>query len=77
MAHSLTTAHKFPADTNDRRADEHHDTRHDDQYGINEHAQRKVYGGFNFGAAFFGCFSLTFRATVPAFTFFSCRIALL
>lgn len=50
MAHTLTTAHKFPADAKEGQADERHDYRH----GLNEHAQRRVYGGFNFGAAFFG-----------------------
>jgi hypothetical protein len=55
MAHSLTTAHKYPADSKDEHGNEQKQDHADDHSrGINEQAQRKVYGGFNIGAAFFG-----------------------
>ena len=54
MAQSISTAHKFPAGTNDERADAREHASAQDRQGVNERAQRKVYGGFNFGAAFFG-----------------------
>ena len=54
--------------TNDNRAHTHTSSarhaEHTERVPVNEPAQREEYGGFNFGAAFFGWLSATALATI-------------